>query len=247
MERLMKETALLKQQIQIMSKLSSPAASKVEVPPAVKQVMQRDPEEDKRILQILKDMDSANFATKKTVTKKRTVSKKKKAVEKAAPKVESKKVTKKKAATRKVTKSVPAQKIVEVKADKKPVVEIKKATPKKIVEVKADTKPVEEIKKATPKKIVEVKADTKPVVEKKKVAPRNAKKTVVPKKTAEVTTKIETGQDAVNPWASLSESTLKRKTVIQLTEYLGEREVKFTDDSGKILKKAELVTVLRSI
>jgi len=184
---------------------------------------------------------------RKLLPRKEPYLRKRKLLKRPHQKLNQRRLQRKKAATRKVTKSVPAEKIVEVKADKKPVVEIKKATPKKIVEVKADTKPVEEIKKATPKKIVEVKADTKPVVEKKKVAPRNAKKTVVPKKTAEVTTKIETGQDAVNPWASLSESTLKRKTVIQLTEYLGEREVKFTDDSGKILKKAELVTVLRSI
>lgn len=169
MERMIQETALLRKQLSEISKQKASTSDKVKLAPAVKEVMKRDPQEDARILQILKDMDDSNATTKKPATKKR-------------------KVTKKKAND--VVKSKTA-----VSAPKKVVKKVKKA-----------------VKKAK----------------------------VVAEKPVEVTS-------LDNPWASLSESTLKRKTVKQLTEYLEERKIKVTDESGKIFKKADLVTVLQSL
>ena len=146
MERMIQETALLRKQLSEISKQNSATSDEVKLTPAVKEVMKRDPKEDARILQILKDMDDSNAVTKKkTATKKRTVTKKK---AKSAVKSES-----------------------VVSAPKKVVKKVKKAVKKK---------------KAVAKKPVEV-------------------------------TSVD------NPWASLSESTLKRKTVKQLTDYLEER------------------------
>ena len=48
--------------------------------------------------------------------------------------------------------------------------------------------------------------------------------------------------DDPNPWGSLKESTLKRKTIAQLTAYLNERKV---DVEG--LSKAELVGTIQKL
>ena len=145
MERMIQETALLRKQLSEISKQNAATSDEVKLTPAVKEVMKRDPQEDARILQILKDMDDSNAVTKKSATKKRTVTKKK-----ANDDVKSESV---------------------VSAPKKVVKKLKKA-----------------VKKAK----------------------------VVAEKPVEVTS-------VDNPWASLSESTLKRKTVKQLTAYLEER------------------------
>lgn len=50
-----------------------------------------------------------------------------------------------------------------------------------------------------------------------------------------------------NPWNALSDSTLKRKTVAQLTSYLSERQITVTDETGKAFKKAVLVEAVRNL
>jgi len=67
----------------------------------------------------------------------------------------------------------------------------------------------------------------------------SAKRTVVQK-----SSRINT---SVDNWALLAESTLKRKTVAQLTEYLTRKGVPTTSDSGKLLKKAELLEAVKSL
>merc|ERR1712194_641336 len=52
---------------------------------------------------------------------------------------------------------------------------------------------------------------------------------------------------SIDDWALLADSTLKRKTVVQLTEYLTEKGVTATDESGKVLKKAELLEAVKSL
>lgn len=56
----------------------------------------------------------------------------------------------------------------------------------------------------------------------------------------------ETTAGAKRSWDKLSESTLKRKTVKQLTEYLAEKGVRCIDESGKTLKKDSLVSLVLS-
>ena len=48
-------------------------------------------------------------------------------------------------------------------------------------------------------------------------------------------------------WSTLSDSTLTRKTVKQLTEYLGTKGVATTGEDGKALKKAQLVEAVRAL
>lgn len=47
-------------------------------------------------------------------------------------------------------------------------------------------------------------------------------------------------------WSKLSESTLKRKTVKELTEYLTQKGISVTDSSGKTMKKLDLVQLVLS-
>jgi len=51
----------------------------------------------------------------------------------------------------------------------------------------------------------------------------------------------------VDDWATLADSTLKRKTVAQLTGYLTEKGVMVTSSDGKALKKADLLSAVKSL
>jgi len=59
--------------------------------------------------------------------------------------------------------------------------------------------------------------------------------------------KSETTPSHNNPWIQLTDSSLKRKTVAQLTEYLVERDAEVKDENGKILRKDKLVAAVRSL
>ena len=128
--------------------------------PVVKEIIEPDPEEDARFIQILKDMDEENAKNK--------------------------------------VKSVKA---VSAKA---PATKAKKATSKKTKKVVEKVEPV-------PEKV-------EPVAEKES----KAKVTKSPKKSPKVKVTIETNNEG-NPWGALKPSTLQRKTISQLTEYLQER------------------------
>jgi len=112
--------------------------------------------------------------------------------------------------------------------DSSPVAQVaKKAAPKRAT--KGSVKKVRVVKKAT-------KGEKKETTEKKAPAPKKkaaAKKTTAKKK--EVS------------WSSLSESTLSRKTIKQLSEYLTQMGVSTTGDDGKTLKKASLVEAVQSL
>lgn len=62
-----------------------------------------------------------------------------------------------------------------------------------------------------------------------------------------VVTKSSRSNAPIENWALLADSTLKRKTVAQLTEYLTEKGVPATRDSGELLKKAELLEAVKSL
>lgn len=170
-----------------------------------KVVMESDPAEDVRIIELLKALDEANQIKKK----------------KAAEELEKKReeeakfvaAEKQKAESRKMTKGVEAaQAKAEVAKRKK--VATKKAK-KTLTKVKSGAKGKTATKKSAPEK----------------TAAKKASRTSA----------------AVNNWATLAESTLKRKTVAQLTEYLNGKGVAATDSSGKSLKKAELLEAVKSL
>eukprot|EP00581_Thalassiosira_minuscula_P006550 CAMPEP_0183742500 /NCGR_PEP_ID=MMETSP0737-20130205/64729_1 /TAXON_ID=385413 /ORGANISM="Thalassiosira miniscula, Strain CCMP1093" /LENGTH=555 /DNA_ID=CAMNT_0025978087 /DNA_START=90 /DNA_END=1757 /DNA_ORIENTATION=- len=174
-----------------------------------KVTMKSDPDEDSRIIELLKEMDEANLIQKK------------KAAEEAEKKREEEAkfvaAEKKKEESRKMTKGVEA-------AQKKAEAAKKKKSAKKKSAKKASTKVSAKTKTKTGAK---QKASTKKSVAKK------APKVKV----------VATADD----WALLAESTLKRKTVAQLTEYLTGKGVTATDSSGKSLKKAELLEAVKSL
>merc|ERR1712194_762261 len=89
---------------------------------------------------------------------------------------------------------------------------------------------------------VETKAKAKKTVVARETE-ANAKKIDVAKETE---TKEKTVAVSTPSWGRLSESTLRRKTVKQLTGYLADKGVEFTDESGKTLRKDSLVGLVLS-
>ena len=75
---------------------------------------------------------------------------------------------------------------------------------------------------------------------KKKSATKAKAKTSAKKKATPAPAKAASGG---NDWAQLAESTLKRKTVAQLTEYLTEKGVSVE----KSMKKADLLNAVKSL
>ena len=157
--------------------------------PIVKETMEPDPDEEAKILSVLKEIDEANLAAatkkKKTVTKRKVATKTKTA--------------KKKTVTAKAkTVTAKAKTASKKKAAKKKAASKKKKAA--VAKKDEDLLVVEEIAAAMKKE-----ADKKEEEEKK------------------VEEKIPVAASLDNPWGALKESTLKRKTIAQLTAYLGER------------------------
>lgn len=168
-----------------------------------KVVMERDSDEDGRIVELLKLLDEEN-----QIKKQKAAAELEKRREEEAKFVAAEK---QREVSRKMTKGVEA---AQAKAE---LAKKKKAATKKA-------------KKAATKA-------------KRKPAPKKA----ATKKTPTLTKKAARTSTAVDDWASLAESTLKRKTVAQLTEYLTRKGVSATDSSGKSLKKAELLEAVKSL
>lgn len=169
--------------------------TEIEAEYPTKFVMETDPDEDERIVELLKLLDEENSIKKK----------------KAAEELEKKREEE--------AKFVAAEK--------------SKAISKKM------TKGVEA-------------AQAKAEVAKKKAAAKKSKKKSATKSTRKMATKSVAKKASrtvatVDDWASLAESTLKRKTVAQLSEYLTGKGVTVTDGSGKSLKKAELLAAVKGV
>jgi len=209
MERLKQENESQKNTIASLTKSTTPSSTstpkstpvKLEIPIG-KSTMPRDPQEEEKILNILKDIDADNAKLQAVASKQKKKARASK-TKKATPKASVKKTSKKKKAAKK-KKAVPVPEPFFAEEAAEIVAEVEK-------EVKA---------------VVE-----KPVVKKKK-------KTTPKKRGA--AKKPES--DDPNPWGSLKESTLKRKTIAQLTAYLNERKV---DVEG--LSKAELVGTIQKL
>mmetsp|Transcript_1080 Transcript_1080/g.2019 ORF Transcript_1080/g.2019 Transcript_1080/m.2019 type:complete len:579 (-) Transcript_1080:95-1831(-) len=142
-----------------------------------------------------------------------------------------------KAAPKKKKAAVPKKKSEKKTTPKKEPVTARKEADVAVMEPIVK---VEEEMEAEPTKSDEVffanvtEAEEKP----KKIA---AKKDTT-KETEEAKKEVEAAPTTSdNPWKELSLSTLKRKTVKEISAYLIERDVQVTDEAGKPLKKAELL------
>ena len=160
-----------------------------------KVTLEGDPDEDARIIEILKMMDEENIAKKA----------------KAAVEAEKKREEE--------AKYVKSQKNIDEKMTKG--VEVAQAKAEVATKKKRTTK-----KKSTATK---AKAKT------------SAKKKTVMEKSAPAPVKASSGP--INDWTQLADSTLKRKTVAQLTEYLTEKGVSVE----KSMKKADLLSAVKSL
>ena len=210
---------------------------KIEIPVG-KSTMDRDPKEDKKILSILKDIDSQNAkkraalskpAKKKRATaKKKNIAKKATTVAKAA--VPAKKAPAKKRATKKrATKTVAAEASAEfVEASAKEMAADASAQ-KSIESIEAAEESFNEAITESSKEadlIQEIKGMVANPKDSTASEPPKKKNPTPPKKTSTTSDEIDG-----NPWGKLKESTLKRKTIAQLSEYLNERV-----SNSKILK-----------
>ena len=185
------------------------AKSEIEEEFPTKFTMESDPDEDGRIVELLKLMDEDNKSSKKA----KSVAMEKKREEEARFVASEKMKAEKGAESAKSKSSVATKK--------------KKKSTKKKAQKKA-------VKKASTKKKAAKKKATKTISKVEVVSAPSPEKVVVVK---------------ANPddWKTLADSTLKRKTIAQLTDYLTGKGVVVTDDSGKTLKKAELLDAVRSL
>jgi hypothetical protein len=211
------------------SKTKEEKPVKLEIPVG-KSVMERDPDEDKKILSILKDMDVANAEKKAKEVKpkrKKAVRKKKASVAKktttvaktvAAPPKKKKAARKKKAASKKTA----AKKKTEVEAF---AIE-ESSTDKAIEDIEAAEESFNEAM-AESMREADMIAEIKGLVAKPNEdedAPTPAASKPKKKRASPTTKKAAAPVEAEsNPWGKLKESTLKRKTIAQLSEYLNER------------------------
>jgi hypothetical protein len=247
--------------------LTKDAPVKLEIPVG-KSTMERDPTEEKKILDILKNMDDDNAKAKElaAVEAAKTVKKAKKA---RAPK-RAKKAVVAEAATpiqasvvKKVAKTKAPKKAKKARAPKKTVVE---AVEESVVAEIAENEPFfanEDAETADEAlKIIEAAEDSfrealaettkeAAVIEELKSYVAKPEEVDAPAKTEATKTKAPRkkkgaatapASDNANPWGVLKESTLKRKTIAQLTAYLNERKV---DVEG--FSKAELVGTIQKL
>ena len=267
---------------------------KLEIPVG-KSTMQRDPAEEKKFLDILKDMDKVNASAKAAATvavaaeeaAAKKPAKKARAPRKAAKKVADVVVAEAAVAEPEVTTTTveaPAKKVTTAKAPKRArKSRAKKATQKEVepeVVVAADVAEpltsfaeVEDVtveKAAEALKVIEAaevsfnealaestkkaavideelesilaKADARDASTSEAPAKKAATKAKAPRRKMGAAKAPASGAANENPWGSLKESTLKRKTVAQLTEYLNERKV---DVEG--LSKIDMVGTIQKL
>ncbi len=197
----------------------TPASNKVSKAPVpvVKEKMDRDPDEDKKILEVLKGIDEENAAAKAAdaaaeAKKALTAAKK---TRKAAKKKKTK--TKKKKVTAPEADESLVQEIMKIDAD----AETNDAADADSFFVKVVDDQIAKIATKPKKAPVKKKAPAMKTAEKKKKSPskKKAKKKTPSKKIVVASKK----GDPENPWGVLKESTLKRKTIAQLSAYLEER------------------------
>lgn len=156
---------------------------------------------------------------------------------------------------RSVTDSAPILDVVkamEMENSKKRAEAMKNTATKGETKTVAAVETVKEEKKTVAKK-KSVKGVSKPPAKSVKGASKPAaknkaaaKKKIATKKTAAAKKTVNAKKEEGDSWSTLSESTLSRKTVQQLIDYLSTKGVPTTDEDGKPLKKALLVEAIQA-
>lgn len=212
-----------------------------------KVVMESDPDEEGRIIEILKLLDEENASKKKKAEGfelKREEEAKFVAAEKAkAEAAEKAKAEAEDFAIRAAAETAKKakEKLLAEEAAAAAAAAAKKMEEKLLAnEAAATAAAKEETKKMT--KGVET-AQAKAGAEKKIITKKATKSATTSTKS---TAKKATASD-VDDWSTLAESTLKRKSVAQLTEYLTGKGATVTHSDGKSMNKAELLEAVKSL
>jgi hypothetical protein len=261
-EMMKKELESLRQQTEELQKQLAKARTMedvnghVETAPVIEkkvEVMPQDPGEDERFLDIIKAKDLENVKA----PEKKAPEKKAPAPDKKAPPAPKKEkapdrlldVLREANAT---TATVMAPQMTETTtatatapAPKKAAP--KKAAPKKKAAAKKTAKKEEVVVMAQPilsKPVNETSFFASTVERERKSAEKPAPTVVVNAKKPAPKAEETMGD---NPWSSLSESTLKRKTVKELAAYLSERGIESTNDQGKPKSKQDLVKAVLTL
>ncbi len=224
MRDLSKEISVLKFQlnkVEEKSKLESKSTQTKTVNEEVtKMLMERDPADVERVLELVKEIDEERRLEKLKVEleleKKREAEAKKLAESKRKQEEE---IAKAEAAlAKKLAKEEEAARKKASEAKKKAEMEESERMAKEVEAAQAEAEVAEKKSKGTESK----KASTnKKLTKSKKSSSKKKKKST--KTAVEVTTPPVASTAADNEWASLADSTLKRKTIAQLTDYLTER------------------------
>lgn len=248
--------------------------TEIELAYPTKVVMETDPDEDDRVIELLKVLDNENRTQKNEAVAKlekkreeeaKALAKKQKKAAAEAARLEEEKKAKVAAKAKSAAAEKAAAEAVRLAEEKK----VKAAAAEKAAteaastaaERKRRTKGVETsrataegARKTAVKKTSQSKAKTGAP---QKGATKTTTTVSVKKQAAKIMSKVSAKKSVVkkasrtyssiDDWALLADSTLKRKTVVQLTEYLTEKGVTATDESGKVLKKAELLEAVKSL
>lgn len=195
---------------------------KIEIPVG-KSTMERDPSEDKKVLDILKDLDDENAKVQAAAAKAKKAVKKKSVKKKAA----KKKTRAPKKAT--VTAEVPVvkKKAVKKKAAKKKTRAPKKSpviavVPKESITTDEALKAIEAAEESFNEAMSESSKEAAMIEEIKGIVADAEIAVPAPKKSSSPEPS-PVPASSENPWGKLKESTLKRKTIAQLSAYLNER------------------------
>mmetsp|Transcript_25816 Transcript_25816/g.29974 ORF Transcript_25816/g.29974 Transcript_25816/m.29974 type:complete len:607 (+) Transcript_25816:476-2296(+) len=197
--------------------------------PIVKETFVPDPEDDVKLLEIIKSIDDENAKQKKKVKKK-------------APKKEGVKASMVPNAKKTLTKKKKAPKAAKTVVAIKEPVEVETEDDFKEIRAAEDffMDAISEVAAANVDAIKEIDAKNE---QEKKNNPKGKRTKRPRRKTRAKVEKVvaDDGSDT-NPWGVLKPSTLQRKTIAQLSAYLKEREVDITG-----LSKKELVGTIQSL
>jgi len=204
-------------------------------------IMESDSDEDSRIIEILKLLDEENAMKKQ---KAEGMEKKR---EEEANFVASEKA-KVVAAEKVAIKASEAKKVLAAKMAADEIRRIDEATAaaareavEKMLEEEAKSK-----KRTKGVETAQVKAETVKKTATRKAAAKSATSVAIKSENGKSTTKKATVIDS-DDWSTLSESTLKRKSVAQLNEYLTRKGAAVTHQDGKSMNKSELLEAVKSL
>jgi len=230
--KLISQTTQLQSQISAVTKTSSVEQPKTaEKPPRVVEVMPRDPEEDSRILEVLKEIDEEN-------EKKFGAAKKAEAATSASMAAD---VDRKEAAAEAEAKLQAAIEALAAAEAEEKAAKAALAAAEEQEKLAAEARAAVEVAEAAA--AAEAAEKAKAVEAKKKKKKKKAPKKAPAKKKVEAAVPSEepvTSGDP-HPWSKLTKSGLSRKTVKELSEFLSERGVTTTNESGKARAKKELL------